>query len=535
MKPRFSMRTTLSLTIGLMGVLGVVLALATGEIYRHLALANQKEAMTEVLALNVSDRLRDLEAKSRDLGLALQSTQEFRHVVQARDTDALTGLLNSQFHQYFVTAEVIKLQRLLVYDADFNVLGGSTEKPADLSDLGCPGLVPRAAARTGNERMHSLWQLCITADGDPRFAVLVPVGGLRVTGYLQVISDPVYNLMDLESGLGSPLKLTAPGNRSLYRSSAWPPPDAMGEVLVASYHLTAPNGTDVLVAHVMRNVKPLYGQLRRARYLVVGIAGLVTVLGMALALVILEKTALRPLQLLTNQLHRVEVDRSHLGEQVKTSGIKEIHSLAADFNRMTVELQQLYNTLEHMAFTDPLTRLPNRVRFHDALEQYTHLNAPTKQPFALLLIDLDRFKVVNDALGHHAGDQLLQEVSARLRSVLRESDLVARLDDASRAQLERRMVARLGGDEFAAILPSVKDADDAAAIARKLLLVMDDPFYIEGHRLTVGMSIGIAMYPEHGEDNDTLMRRADAAMYEAKNKQLGFAIHDRAQVQPRLV
>ena len=341
--------------------------------------------------------------------------------------------------------------------------------------------------------------------------------------------------MLLESRLGAPLKLTMENNLALYRSSAWPPPNAMDNTLVAEYPLATGAGTPALRVAMLHDISTLQAELAKARRNVVLIAGTVVLLGLTLALMVLRRTTLRPLATLTRQLRRVRDDKTSLGEQVETGGIAEINELATDFNHMTSELHKLYGTLESMAFTDPLTRLPNRARFHDTLDGFVRPNSQARQPFALLLIDLDRFKAVNDALGHHVGDDLLREVSKRLRSALRESDMVARLDDETISELDHKMVARLGGDEFAAILPTVNNVVDAALVARKLLLAIEPPFLIDGHRFNIGMSIGIAMFPEHGIDNDTLMRRADSAMYEAKNKQLGFSVYNRIQEQPSLV
>ena len=536
MKPRYSMRTTLGLTIGFMGLLGVILALTTGEIYRRLAFDNQREAMAELVAVNTIEHLHDLEKKSRGLGLSLQAAPEFQRAYETKNHGALMRLLDNPFHQYLVTADIIKLEALRVFDANFNIIATSTASDALGKDhQGCPQLITRARQRSATEQLWTISELCLTPTGHADFAVLVPIGATHITGYLEVITNPVHNLLALEASLGMPLKITLADNQSVYRSPLWPPPKAMQDTLVAQYDLKTSSDTTVMTVAVMRDVKSLHRRVREARYVVIAIAGVATLLGVILALISLERTALRPLQALTQQLRLVEKNKAHLGEQVTPSGIAEIHELATAFNRMTAELQQLYVTLEHMAFTDPLTRLPNRVRFHDSLAEFTHLNSHSNQPFALLLMDLNRFKEVNDALGHHAGDLLLFEVSKRMRGVLRGSDLVARLDDATILELENRMVARLGGDEFAAILPAIKNADDAIRVARKLLLVMEEPFVIDGHRLNVGMSIGIAMYPEHGQDNDTLMRRADAAMYEAKNNHMGFCLHDQPQDQPSLI
>jgi len=119
---------------------------------------------------------------------------------------------------------------------------------------------------------------------------------------------------------------------------------------------------------------------------------------------------------------------------------------------------------------------------------------------ALLFLDLDGFKGVNDTPGHHAGDMLLREVSNRLKHSIRETD----------------MVSRLGGDEFVVVMSAIHQAEDAARVAQKILDALGREFEIEGHAVNIGTSIGISVYPDDAEDSDTLKRYADAAMYEVK-------------------
>jgi diguanylate cyclase (GGDEF)-like protein len=157
-----------------------------------------------------------------------------------------------------------------------------------------------------------------------------------------------------------------------------------------------------------------------------------------------------------------------------------------------------------------LTGLPNRTLLRDRLEQAIRASKRSGETPTLLIMDLDRFKEVNDSLGHHIGDQLLQQVGQRLLgAMLRESDTVA----------------RLGGDEFAILLPA-GDAQGGTLIARKLLEALELPIVLNGHQLVVAASIGIAIYPEHGDEINTLMRRAETAMYAAKRDNSGFAIYD---------
>src|SRR5258708_12558856 len=157
------------------------------------------------------------------------------------------------------------------------------------------------------------------------------------------------------------------------------------------------------------------------------------------------------------------------------------------------------NALAHQALHDRLTGLPNRTLLHDRLEHAIHAARRRNEPLALLLIDLDQFKAVNDSFGHHVGDALLTQVGPRFQTHLRETDTVA----------------RLGGDEFAVILPGT-DHSAAGRVATTLLKALERPFVVEAEALPIGASVGIAMYPAHGESASVLLQKADIAMYAAK-------------------
>jgi diguanylate cyclase (GGDEF)-like protein/PAS domain S-box-containing protein len=166
------------------------------------------------------------------------------------------------------------------------------------------------------------------------------------------------------------------------------------------------------------------------------------------------------------------------------------------------ERKRVEEELAYMATHDALTGLPNRTLFNDRLTlALTHAHR-NQRKLTVMLLDLDRFKDVNDTLGHSVGDKLLQAVGDRLTSLLRKSDTVA----------------RMGGDEFMLMLPGITQGEDAAKIAQKNLEAFRKPFVFNGHELRITTSIGIAMYPDDGEDADTLMRNADTAMYHAKDQ-----------------
>lgn len=187
---------------------------------------------------------------------------------------------------------------------------------------------------------------------------------------------------------------------------------------------------------------------------------------------------------------------------------------------------QISQQLEYQALYDALTQLPNRRLFRDRLLQTMKVYNRHKTKFGVLMCDLDHFKEVNDTLGHDAGDMLLLEVTNRMRKVLRESDTLA----------------RLGGDEFALICPSVQDMSTASVICMRLLDCMRDPIIIKGQAFQIGLSLGIALFPEHASDEELLLRRADMALYRAKQKRGSFVMFDpnidrpkRRATQPRPV
>jgi len=173
---------------------------------------------------------------------------------------------------------------------------------------------------------------------------------------------------------------------------------------------------------------------------------------------------------------------------------------AIERHRMMAELERARKLEHYVATHDMLTDLPNRQLFHDRLDEALALARRARSRVALLFLDLDRFKLTNDTLGHAAGDRLLQSVAERLAHCIRATDTAA----------------RLGGDEFTAILPGIQRSQDVARVANKILDALARPFVQDGIELYITTSIGISMFPSDGVDSETLLKNADIAMYRAK-------------------
>ncbi|MFV0260175.1 MAG: putative bifunctional diguanylate cyclase/phosphodiesterase [Acidimicrobiales bacterium] len=179
-----------------------------------------------------------------------------------------------------------------------------------------------------------------------------------------------------------------------------------------------------------------------------------------------------------------------------------------------------------LAHYDPLTGLPNRAMLSRHIEAAVTASQRNQQPLAVLAVDLDLFKRVNDLHGHAAGDALLVEMADRIRGCLRADDFAYRVDrphgldetDEDNPEPDQPIAARLGGDEFVAVVPRLRSPEDAAIVAQRILDRLSAPFVVEGTELIMSASIGIAVYPENGVDVETLFRNADAAMYAAKDR-----------------
>lgn len=222
----------------------------------------------------------------------------------------------------------------------------------------------------------------------------------------------------------------------------------------------------------------------------------------------ISRSVLNPIKKIAAAITEDGKQIEHISLPSKSS--HEIHSLITAYNTMRRQIHHRQKALEYQALHDSLTSLPNRALLQDRLEQSIQQARRHNSTIALMLLDLDRFKNINDTLGHNVGDQVLQEISLRLHNCLRTSDTVA----------------RLGGDEFAIICPGV-DTTQASAFIEKVISEIEQPITINKQNMHVGVSVGITLFPKNSDNADSLMRQADIAMYDAKHNKKNYCFFHR--------
>lgn len=220
---------------------------------------------------------------------------------------------------------------------------------------------------------------------------------------------------------------------------------------------------------------------------------------------LLNHIIVRPVGLLRDAA--LDIGQGNFITDIDIASHDEIGELASTFKQMSRDLQKSRDQISYLAYHDNLTGLPNRLMFKEYLKNAIEVAKREQGQIALLFLDLDNFKHINDTIGHHAGDRLLQEFAGKLTASLRGSDY-----------LSRSTIARLGGDEFLMLLPDAQHKQGIDVVAKRLISLASEPFHFNQNEFHVSGSIGISIFPRDGETVDALIRNADAAMYHAKSQ-----------------
>jgi diguanylate cyclase (GGDEF)-like protein len=280
-----------------------------------------------------------------------------------------------------------------------------------------------------------------------------------------------------------------------------------GEAYETRLTLLQTQGSTPVVAVLQRPLAEGLAPFRRisTSFFWLTLAGLAMLVAGSL---VIARSITRPVQRLAEAAGRVQ--QGDYARHVDVERKDEIGRLAVSFNHMLDGIVSREQQILRLAYEDALTGLPNRAMFNDQLQKAVRGARPGASTLAVLLFDMDRFKAINDTLGHLVGDQALREVGLRVRAALRDSDVVA----------------RLGGDEFGVLLASGSAEHAPRVVAEKIHKALEAPLVIAGQTMDIAASIGIARFPDHGDDAAALLRAADVAMYAAKRGKTGWSLYD---------
>ncbi len=271
------LRLTLVTGIALLALSETALLFISANTYRDLAFENHRQALAELIGASVANRLQVLEEHALDFAKSIQTRELVREGRTSHDTQPLIALLNNQFHQYFNTSGLAKLEKIFVLDTDLAVVAASTEHVEWIgsSDFICSHVVETARNRTGTDRLKSVTELCAYG-GRAHMAVLVPVGTFRPSGYLLLVVNPAFNLTEVADALGIPLRVVHDGGDEEFRSERWPGDRDLGQYLIADYRLRDHRGVTLLHVHAARDIEPFQTRVQNTTWVVVVVAALLS-------------------------------------------------------------------------------------------------------------------------------------------------------------------------------------------------------------------------------------------------------------------
>lgn len=481
------LRTGLIFTILLMGLITIALVLVSKELYSKHAIETQRNAFNEIIRIKTDDLLAELEKNAGRLGLEIQGDPTFRQHFQARETAAMTALLDDRFNQYYVTADILDLARIEVWDNNYSVVtvaANGAEVPALDADCDSPQNI--AARRVGTARLKPSVSLC-SAASQPYMSVTVPIG-LRPDGYINIVVDPTHDLLQLEPAFGIPLRLSLPNDAELYRSVDWSDDIESEPTLQVSHTVTTDGGRDLLVVAMHMDMQQFFYELTRTRNNFMLIAGVVTLLTIMFAYLLTELIIVQPLQEITNRLKHPHLYSGDPGE------------LGDNYISEFAELKELYSLLENQSSRDRLTGLSTRQEIEKQITRLTSADADPDQEHAICYIDLDHFKEVIDHYGHVAGEELLKQITQLLNESIKPHDMAARVD----------------GDEFAMLLRNCSTQTIQDTIAHFNTGIRNLNFIWNGKRLDITVSTGIVRF-RRDTDIRNILGTAHTACYLAKD------------------
>jgi len=480
-----SLKKSLALLLFSLGGVGIFLVYVTINQFRVLAYENHQMSINQLLDIQVDKQILEAKKISKELVLSVQNEIKFQNAVKNKNDQRLNFYIKEQQNRYFVTMGFIKINSIYIFDKNFNQL--VTRPVRDARNL-CSEFIEQASSRQGAARSKIIEGQCVK-NNKLFLSTIIPVGSIfDQVGYMQIVIEPEYNLTKLETIFNQPIRLSDANNKVLYQSDNWAALENKKSYVHAIRYLSGLNYSQALKIELLSNMGSFERTLNNVRFSMIVISMSTIALAMLVSYLFIRQSILKPLNNLSRTMHHIKLD----GREHDESKI--------GFSSFLNTLTNIYERLDKLATIDYLTGLPNRVIFSDRLKELIARSKRNKEMFSLMLLDLNGFKKVNDTYGHLMGDELLKRVALRIQVCLREEDTVC----------------RIGGDEFAVLIPGVTDSAAPLLVAKKIVESLGSAYSIKDQIIKSGVSIGVAIYPEHGCEPDTLIEQADKAMYVAK-------------------
>ena len=502
---QISIKTLMVSILLVIAVLASLLSLIAGAYVRESALTAQAKSLSRIIEIASDETIHHIQKESTSFSAAFLSRESVRNAIgkfQATGRpEQLIDQLDESFQKGFASAALIDLVKLRVYDLDLKLLCESREGMAGLAPQLPPFLQEQALRRKGVERLKALDGLWVSPTG-PLYSLLIPLGGIRVIGYMEIIVNPNFNLAKIATLTQMPLKIYSLNDKLVYESTQ-KKQSGKGMQLPVEYLLKAENGEPAYRLVGLEDVEQFNNDMHETQA-VITIAFLVlTVIALMLTLWAFTRFMFRPINHMMNDINRYAIEGNLTVTPVQ-GNTKEFHALSGAFANMAKEIQSNIHELERLSWLDGLTGVANRRSLDTALNREWQRAQRDKTGVSLLMLDIDFFKLYNDHFGHQAGDDCLKMVAATIaRVATRPGDLAA----------------RYGGEEFAVLLPGTS-SEGAASVATRILDAVTT-LNILHPRSTVSnivtLSIGIStLLPNEELHPFHLVGFADEALYRAK-------------------
>ena len=504
---RISIRFFSTLIFLVSVIVAIIIFLVVSDHSRQKVAELQKNSLSRVISVAVDGVLVDLRDNLVNIGNALQRRSEIRLTLKefqkTGDASDLIIQLDDPLINGFVGTADIELVKLRVYDNEYNFIAESSRGIKGLTRRLPEFMSSRAKTRTGASSLKALGGLWTDDKSEKTlYSLLIPIGGLKILGYLEVIIDPLFNLIDVAKVTQKPLTIYNAKGKELKHLSPIKDLSCLSLEKI-EYTLIGSDNKNAFHMVLLDDVSDFNKNMEMTR--IIAVSGFIAVssLVILISLSLMSRYLFKPIRHMIEQM-RLVAD-GDLSIEVDNYGLKDFHELALSFNTMREMVHANMQNLERMSFLDGLTGIGNRRLFDQTLEKEWQHHKRTGNPLSLIICDIDLFKPFNDTYGHLAGDECIQQISQAIKkAIYRPTDLAC----------------RYGGEEFALILPEtpLEGARHIAELIRQQVIELGVVHESSPASGSVTLSLGVATaYLEAGvESPEELINAADIALYLAK-------------------